>query len=62
MLDLFISRKACNTFILYNENKDAVLVDPGFNEGNRLIEHIERSESISSPSLSHIVIMTTSLL
>ena len=42
MLDLFISRKACNTYILYNENKDAILVDPGFNEGNRLIEHIAK--------------------
>ena len=42
MLDLFISRKACNTYILYNESKDAVLVDPGFNEGNRLIEHIQK--------------------
>ena len=42
MLDLFISRKACNSYILYNDNKDAILVDPGFNEGNRLIEHIEK--------------------
>ena len=42
MLDSFISRKACNTYIFYNENKDAILVDPGFNEGNRLIEHIEK--------------------
>ena len=42
MLDSFISRKACNTYILYNENKDGVLVDPGFNEENRLIEHIHK--------------------
>ena len=42
MVDSFISRKACNTYILYNENKDGVLVDPGFNEENRLIEHIHK--------------------
>ena len=42
MLDSFISRKDCNTYILYNDNKDAVLVDPGFNQDNRLIEHIKK--------------------
>ena len=42
MLDLFISRKACNTYILIQDNKDAVLIDPGYNVGNRLIEHIEK--------------------
>ena len=42
MLDSFISRKACNTYILYNENKDGILVDPGYNEENRLIEHINK--------------------
>ena len=42
MLDLFISRKACNSYILMQENKDAILVDPGFNVGNKLIEHIEK--------------------
>lgn len=42
MLDSFISRKACNSYILYNENKDGVLVDPGYNEENRLIDHINK--------------------
>ncbi len=42
MLDSFISRKACNTYILYNEAKDGILVDPGYNEENRLIEHIDK--------------------
>ena len=42
MLDSFISRTACNTYILYNEDKDAILVDPGFNEDNRIIEHIKK--------------------
>lgn len=42
MLDSFISRKACNTYILYNEAKEAILVDPGFNVGNKLIEHIQK--------------------
>ena len=42
MLDSFISRTACNTYILYNENKDGILVDPGYNSENRLIAHIEK--------------------
>lgn len=42
MLDLFISRKACNSYILIQDNKDAILVDPGFNVGNRLLEHINK--------------------
>jgi len=42
MLDSFISRKACNSYILYNDNKEGVLVDPGFNSENRLIEHIKK--------------------
>ena len=42
MLDSFISRTACNSYILYNENKEGVLVDPGYNNENRLIEHINK--------------------
>lgn len=41
MIDSFISRSACNSYILYNEKKEAVLVDPGYNVRNCLVEHIE---------------------
>ena len=42
MIDSFISRSACNSYILYNENKEAILVDPGYNLNNRLIDHIHK--------------------
>ena len=42
MLDPIISRKACNSYLLYNENKEAVLVDPGYNVNNCLIDHISK--------------------
>lgn len=41
MLSPFISRKACNSYILFNEDKDGLIVDPGFNDDNRLINHIK---------------------
>ncbi len=42
MFDQFISRKACNSYILFNENKEAILIDPGYNVNNCLIEHIKK--------------------
>ena len=42
MLDSLVSRIGCNTYILYNDNKDGVLVDPGLNTNDRLIEHINK--------------------
>ena len=42
MLDSFISRVACNSYILYNENREGILVDPGYNNENRLIEHVNK--------------------
>ena len=42
MVDSFISRKACNAYILFNDNKEGILVDPGYNNENRLIEHINK--------------------
>lgn len=42
MVDSFISRKACNSYILKNENNDAFLVDPGYNANNSLMDHIEK--------------------
>ena len=43
MLDQIIVRnKGSNSYLLYNENKEAILVDPGYNGGNCLIEHINK--------------------
>lgn len=42
MIDSYFTRKACNTYILFNSQKEGILVDPGFNEGNYLIDHINK--------------------
>lgn len=42
MIDSFISRKACNSYIVFGEDKNALIVDPGYNVENRLIDHIEK--------------------
>ena len=42
MLDIYPNRKACNTYILFNDSKKGILVDPGLNNENRLIEHIKK--------------------
>lgn len=42
MIDTIISRKACNSYIVYNEKMDAILVDPGYNFHNFLIDHINK--------------------
>ena len=42
MVDLFLSRIACNTYILFNEKKEGILVDPGYNKNNSLLEHISK--------------------
>ena len=42
MLDAYVTRKACNIYLLYNQSREAILVDPGFNEGGKLVEHINK--------------------
>lgn len=42
MLDTYFSRVACNTYTVWNDNKDAFIVDPGYNKDNCLIEHIKK--------------------
>ena len=42
MLNTYSNRKACNTYILFNDSKKGILVDPGLNNENRLIEHIQK--------------------
>lgn len=42
MIDTFFSRSACNSYILYGNSKEGVLFDPGYNDNNRLIEHIKK--------------------
>ena len=40
MIDIFQSRIACNSYLLYKDKEHAILIDPGYNVNNCLIEHI----------------------
>ena len=40
MIDIFHSRIACNTYLFWKEKERAILVDPGYNIGNCLIDRI----------------------
>ena len=42
MIDIYYSRVACNTFIVYNKDKEGFLVDPGYNNNNVLLDHIKK--------------------
>ena len=42
MVDIFQSQEMCNTYIVFNENKEGFLVDPGYNGKNALINHIHK--------------------
>lgn len=40
MVDIFLSRVACNSYLIYKNKNEAILVDPGYNKNNCLIDHI----------------------
>lgn len=42
MIDIYYSRVGANSFIGYNQNKEAFIVDPGYNPPNLLINHIKK--------------------
>ena len=42
MVDILYSRIGANSFIGFNENREGFLVDPGYNVGNILIDHIKK--------------------
>lgn len=42
MIDIYPSQYACNTYIVFNDDKEGFLVDPGDNTNNRLINHINK--------------------
>lgn len=42
MVDIFSHAYACNTYMMWNENKDAFIVDPGTNISNCLLNHIAK--------------------
>lgn len=42
MVDSYISRKACNSYIMKDVDGNAFIVDPGYDENNALIDHIKK--------------------
>jgi glyoxylase-like metal-dependent hydrolase (beta-lactamase superfamily II) len=42
MIDIYPSNEMCNTYIVFNDDKEGFLVDPGDNHNNRLINHIHK--------------------
>lgn len=42
MIDIFQPRIACNSYLFWKDKKHAILVDPGYNINNSLIEHINK--------------------
>ena len=42
MVDIFYSRQACNTYVMFNEHNEGFLVDPGYNHNNVLIDHLKK--------------------
>lgn len=54
MIDIYYSRIACNTYVMYNDNDEGFLVDPGFNENNALINHLKKiNKNIKAILITH---------
>ncbi len=54
MVDIYYSRVACNCYVMYNENNDAFLVDPGYSLNNGLIDHIKKlNKNIKAILITH---------
>ncbi len=54
MVDIYYSRVACNCYIMYNENDEAFLVDPGYSLNNGLIDHIKKlNKDIKAIFITH---------
>ncbi len=54
MIDIYYSRVACNAYIMYNENDEGFLVDPGYSLNNGLIDHIKKlNKNIKAILITH---------
>lgn len=40
MIDIYYSRIAANSYVIFNEQNEGILVDPGYNKSNCLINHL----------------------
>ena len=41
-IDSLITRQACNIYTVINDNNEGILIDPGYNANNCLIEHLKK--------------------
>ena len=41
MVDIYYRDDYCNSYLIYNDKLEAILVDPGY-DGEKLIEHINK--------------------
>lgn len=54
MVDIYYSRVACNCYVMYNDNDEAFLVDPGYSLENGLIDHIKKlNKNIKAILITH---------
>ncbi len=54
MVDIYYSRVACNCYVMYNDNDEAFLVDPGYSVENGLIDHIKKlNKNIKAILITH---------
>lgn len=54
MIDVYYSRIACNTYVMYNEDDKGFLVDPGYNRESALINHVKKlNKQISAILITH---------
>ena len=55
MIDLFRSRIACTSYLMWKDKEHAILVDPGYNINNCLIDHINHLElTIEAILITHV--------
>lgn len=54
MIDIYYSRVACNTYIMFNENDEGFLVDPCFSNNYALIDHVKKlNKNIKAILITH---------
>ncbi len=54
MVDIYYSRVGSNTYIVFNENDEGFLVDPGYSNNNAVVDHIKKlNKKIKGILLTH---------
>lgn len=54
MVDIYYSRVGANTYVIFNENNEVFVVDPGFSNNNQVIDHIKKlNKKIKAILITH---------